>query len=177
MKKQFWFSLRPLRLRTLRVSSPEDGGLRNFSWLITGVLAGMGRPRTADALLALRDRGVRVVVSLTEKTPPAAWLGAAGLNAIHLPVRDFTAPTPAQIQAAVAAIDRARATHMPVVVHCAGGRGRTGTVLACYLVSWGMDAADAVAAVRADRPGSIETAAQEAAVAAYGAALRRGGEA
>lgn len=169
MKKWFWFPLRPLRLR---VSTSEDGRLRNFSWLIPGVLAGMGRPRTAADLLALRGQGVRVVISLTEEPLPAAWLDAAGLTAVHLPVRDFTAPSPAQLREAVAAIDRARAADMPVTVHCAGGMGRTGTMLACYLVSQGENAADAIAAVRAARPGSIETRAQEEAVVAFGKMLR-----
>ena len=59
-----------------------------------------------------------------------------------------------------------------VGVHCGAGMGRTGTFLAAYLVSQGMTAHDAIAEVRRLRPGSIETPAQERAVAQYEASLK-----
>jgi len=148
------------------------GALPNFSWLIANELAGMGRSRTAADLATVRARGVRAVISLTEEPLPAAWVAAARLDILHVPVADFTAPTPAQIALVIAAMDAYHAAGLPVVVHCAGGRGRTGTLLACALVARGESAVDAIAAVRAARPGSIETAEQEAAIAAYAAMLR-----
>lgn len=52
-----------------------------------------------------------------------------------------------------------------VGVHCALGFGRTGTMLACYLVKeQGLAAGDAIAEIRRLRPGSIETYEQEKAV-------------
>ncbi|KAG8509908.1 Dual specificity protein phosphatase 23 [Galemys pyrenaicus] len=52
-----------------------------------------------------------------------------------------------------------------VGVHCALGLGRTGTMLACYLVKdRGLAAGDAIAEIRRLRPGSIETYDQEKAV-------------
>lgn len=52
-----------------------------------------------------------------------------------------------------------------VAVHCALGFGRTGTMLACYLVKErGLTAGDAIAEIRRLRPGSIETYEQEKAV-------------
>ncbi|CAI8006697.1 Dual specificity protein phosphatase 23, partial [Geodia barretti] len=55
----------------------------------------------------------------------------------------------------------------PVVVSCYVGIGRTGTVLACYLVKRGADPADAINEVRRLRPGSVQTPEQEAAVHEY----------
>jgi hypothetical protein len=50
-----------------------------------------------------------------------------------------------------------------VEVGCLGGRGRTGTVLACMAILAGVPSADAVAWVRtAYRPEAVETAEQEA---------------
>ena len=146
--------------------------LPNFSWVIAGELAGMGRPRTEAELHALHAAGVRAVISLTKRPLPVAWLTAAGLASLHLPVADFTAPTLAQIAEAIAALDEYRAAGIPAVIHCAGGRGRTGTMLACALVARGQNATTALATVRALRPGSVETRAQEAVVATYNAALR-----
>jgi len=141
--------------------------LPNFSWLIERELAGMSLPRTDDALALLTQLGVKAVVSLTEEPLPAASLAEHGIADAHIPVADMTAPTVGQIAAAVAAIDRFRAAGRPTAVHCNAGMGRTGTVLAGALVAGGVSAAAAIARVREARPGSLETAAQVAAVEQY----------
>jgi atypical dual specificity phosphatase len=64
---------------------------------------------------------------------------------------------------------------MGVAVHCGAGLGRTGTVLAAYLVAGGEEARAALARVRELRPGSVETADQERAIEAY-ARRRAGGD-
>ena len=47
-------------------------------------------------------------------------------------------------------------------MHCRGGRGRSGTVVAALLVAGGLPAGEAVRVVRQAHPGAIETADQEA---------------
>ena len=47
-----------------------------------------------------------------------------------------------------------------VLLHCAAGLGRTGTVAAKLLIASGVPAPQALARVRAVRPGTVETAAQ-----------------
>jgi len=96
------------------------------------------------------------------RPPRAAWPDRA-----HLPVADFTPPSPAQLDRGAAAIAEAIAAGERVAVHCGAGKGRTGTLLACYLVYQGLAADAAIARVRAVRPGSVETRAQAAAVKAY----------
>jgi protein-tyrosine phosphatase len=54
-----------------------------------------------------------------------------------------------------------------VVVHCWGGLGRSGTIAAACLVARGAGAEEAIAAVRAARPGAVQTAAQELFVADF----------
>ena len=48
-----------------------------------------------------------------------------------------------------------------VLLHCAAGLGRTGTVAARLLIASGVPAPQALARVRAVRPGTVETAVQE----------------
>jgi hypothetical protein len=69
-----------------------------------------------------------------------------------------------------AAFERAR-TGERVEVGCAGGLGRTGTVLACMATLAGVPAADAVEWVRANYEArAVETAEQEEWVRSFGAA-------
>ena len=89
------------------------------------------------------------------------------LLAVDIPGADFTAPLLVQIEQAIAAIEGFHAGGCAVAVHCGAGLGRTGTVLACYLVRQGSRGAEAITTVRARRPGSIETPEQEAVVAEY----------
>lgn len=87
---------------------------------------------------------------------------------LHFPVRDGGVPTDMVAFAGVvrAVVDAARKGDN-VVVHCRGGLGRTGTVVACALVALGRSPDDAIRAVRAARRGAIENALQERCVQAF----------
>ncbi len=61
-----------------------------------------------------------------------------------------------------AALDRGEA----ILLHCAGGKGRSGMVAARLLAERGVAGESAIAAVRTARPGAIETVEQEWWVAA-----------
>ena len=144
-------------------------------WVAPGVL-GCAYPRTERALAALSGSGVRLLVNLHERPHDPARLGRYGLREAHLPVKDFSAPSPEQIESGIKAILEALASGEAAAVHCGGGLGRTGTVLACYLLSSGEDlgAEEALRRVRASRPGSVETPAQLAAVRAWAGRRARG---
>lgn len=136
-------------------------------WVAPGVL-GCAYPRTERAMAALSGSGVRLLVNLHERSHDPARLKRHSLREVHLPVKDFAAPSPEQMERGMGEILKALAMGEATAVHCGGGLGRTGTVLACYLASSeGLGAEEAVRRVRALRPGSVETPAQLAAIQAW----------
>ncbi|HXD88899.1 MAG TPA: dual specificity protein phosphatase family protein, partial [Urbifossiella sp.] len=70
-------------------------------------------------------------------------------------------------------IRKANTSGMGVAIHCGAGLGRTGTVIAAYLVAGGMSSKEAVTRVRQLRPGSVETAEQERAIDAFARRSKR----
>lgn len=87
-----------------------------------------------------------------------------GFDYLHLPVEDFTAPDLNQIERAMEFILHQNSLGHAVLVHCQAGIGRTGTILACFLVTQGMEPNPAIQTVRDLRPGSLEVYTQEYAV-------------
>ena len=145
---------------------------QGFTWIDKPLLAALARPESPEELTWLRRQGIELLLSLTEDPPRRDWLNDASLLLFHVPVIDMAAPTQEQLDRAVSAIQRANERQMGVAVHCGAGLGRTGVVLACYFVSKGLTAANAIARVRRLRPGSIETDDQADAVVEF--ARRRG---
>jgi atypical dual specificity phosphatase len=141
----------------------------NFSWLVEGRVGGMARPWPEDVAW-LRAHGVTAILSLTEARPELH-----GVEVLHVPVVDMTSPTLEQLHEAVGFIREVVARGGSVVAHCTAGMGRTGTILAAYLVGEGWPVEHALARVRELRPGSVETAEQEEVLALYAAALAEAG--
>lgn len=146
-------------------------GLDNFSWLIEGKLAGSARPGgdgpEEPDLQFLQEQGIRAIVTLCHKTCNPELLEKYGLMSRYLPVDDFKAPGLELVEKAVGYIERRLENNQPVLVHCRAGYGRTGTILACYLIKRGMGPGQALAEVRRARPGSVEVKAQERTVLQY----------
>lgn len=142
--------------------------IRNFSWLIEGEIAGMAKPASSVYDFEfLKENGFEAIASLTDFPLNETLVEEFGFSVKHIPVRDFEAPTLEQVEDFIAFAEKARAEGKKLVVHCDAGLGRTGTILACYLVSKGYNAAKAIEEVRAKRPGSIETFEQEELVVKY----------
>lgn len=149
----------------------------NFSYVISGKLAGSARPGDwedlFDDLSELAEQGIGAIVSLTETPLDPAPIQYFKFASLHLPIPDFTPPSQQQIAAFAGFVDNCLAEGKAVVVHCGAGIGRTGAMLAAYLVHTGMDAEDALATVRNQRPGSVETREQADSVREYAASLGR----
>jgi atypical dual specificity phosphatase len=142
--------------------------LHFFSWILPGELAGMARPDGLPGDVAeLRNLGVGAVVNLTRRPWTSELRAEEGVEYRQIPIRGFDRPSLEQIDRFVEFCDEQIGRGHGVVAHCMAGRGRTGTMLACYLVHRGHSAEEAIKRIRQERPGSIETRGQEAAVHEY----------
>jgi atypical dual specificity phosphatase len=150
----------------------------NFSWLIDANLAGSGHiggwgkyeiDILNDDLDQLMHEGIRAIVSLTEQPLDIECVLAKGMNYLHIPIPDMAPPSMGAVYKFVTFVESELKQNRPVLVHCEAGLGRTGTMLGCYLVKMGLNPGEAISKVRLNRPGSIETAAQEMTIFEYAA--------
>jgi hypothetical protein len=123
--------------------------------------ARLGMTRLADARALRPEDGVDDLLLLVEDHE-LGGASFAGIEVHRHPIPDFGVPAdPIAFRATLDRIRALLADGRSVVVACRGGRGRTGTVVACLLREAGLDGPAAIALTRATRPGAIETAAQE----------------
>lgn len=154
---------------------PASRGPNGFAWLVPGRLAGAPQPGVVQSmdfdLKALRGCGVTVLITLTENDLPQEPLQRHGLRNLHLPVRDHESPTVAQIQMLLARMSAMLRAGEVLAVHCLAGLGRTGTVLAAWLVREGLTADEALRRVRLIDAQYVQSQAQEDLLYAYEVAL------
>jgi atypical dual specificity phosphatase len=87
---------------------------------------------------------------------------------LHLMVEDYGVPSMEVLDEAVDYIDKRIRSGKPVLVHCAAGKGRTGALLAAYMIKKeNLTAEQAIEKIRLMRPGSVQSVAQETALSMY----------
>lgn len=138
----------------------------NFSWLIEEKLAGSGIPTSLHEFDWLLNQGVKSIVTMTENPLPSEWTNK--IDYLHVPTEDFHAPDMEGIDSAVEFIQNQIENDQSVMVHCAAGLGRAGTILACYFIKYqNYSSKDAIEKIRKERPGSIQSDVQELAISYY----------
>ncbi len=114
-----------------------------------GRLAGLPGPAYMEwDFPRLRKMGYSVVVSLECERLNTFEIEDSGFEHKKICVQDFAAPSFDQLDEFVAFVDAKKAEGKRVLVHCYAGRGRTGTMLAAYLIHEGMHSDAAIREIR-----------------------------
>jgi protein tyrosine/serine phosphatase len=132
---------------------------------------------TSKRLRILISRGIRTFVDLTDEgevnedakvVPPYRSIlrqvseeESIQTTYANIPIEDRGVPSPWTLRCILDVLDRSLADENPVYVHCWAGRGRTGTVVGCYLKRHGLaddvDVIQKLAYLRRDAPNGKET--------------------
>ncbi len=110
-----------------------------------------------DDVRVILDAGIRSVISLVNARHSKIF-AAAGIDFCAIPIPDGEAPNSAQVEKFR---EFCKSCREPFAIHCEGGVGRTGTMLALWLVLQGSASEAAIKEVRKVMPTAIETSEQE----------------
>ena len=134
-------------------------GMAPYDWVVEDRIMASVYPKDEDYLFYLREKeGIKFAINLSEYPWPDRWGDSTGIKCYHSPIVDMSIPTEAQVRKILREINGHGG---PLMIHCAAGIGRTGTIIALYLVDEGMGSREAIELVRKKRNGSIQTTAQE----------------
>jgi protein-tyrosine phosphatase len=141
---------------------------KHIWWLIPNELAGMPLPSISDqrrkspAVAAdmfdddvkfLAGVGIRSIIAALDIPIHRKIFAGSGFHYLSLQIPDGCPPTLEQVDRMLAFYDVAP---LPLGVHCEGGVGRTGTLLAIILLHRGWSAAAAIKAVKTIMPPALE---------------------
>ncbi|KAL8280974.1 hypothetical protein RQP46_006653 [Phenoliferia psychrophenolica] len=161
---------------------------RFFRWIVPFHLAVSAEPRDEVDIDVLASIGIRHIITLTsERTLPPSWFRNKSISNTYLAVDDGYPPSVEQLEICLRLASTPEST--PLLVHCAGGKGRAGTVVAAYLCAFGwarpqardpwaypsMGWRQSLESLRQIRPGSVETRSQEERLKAFAAHITRRG--
>ena len=132
----------------------------NFSWIIEEKLAGSAIPTSKEEIDWGKQEGVKSIVTIREEPLEDEWI--KDVNYLHVHSNDMGVPEFDDLVSSVDFIHERLVNNEPVMVHCLAGLGRTGTILACYLIKYDkMSSDDAITKIRKQISGSIQSYSQE----------------
>jgi len=110
-------------------------GLNKWDVIEDGLILG-AFPAKKD-VRQLHELGVRSVLNTCEEREgPTKEYATFGINQLRIPIVDFVEPTLDEIKLAVDFIETNFRSARPVYAHCKSGRGRSATIVLCWLMQY-----------------------------------------
>jgi atypical dual specificity phosphatase len=155
----------------------------NFHWITEGRLAGGGVPTSLRELRWLvKQQGIRSIVTIKEKPLPSEWSRSGNssghtnnnnidtkIDYFNMSIDDYGALSLRELDYVVNYLRRQIDNGKSVLVHCTAGKGRTGVILAAYLMKKDRDlsAKQAIKLLSKIKGESIQSKEQERIVFEY----------
>jgi atypical dual specificity phosphatase len=141
-------------------------GPTGFHWIAPGKLAGCAEPGVSAPIDydmgLLHNMGITHLITLTEKDLDQSALARNQLRNLHLPIYDREAPSMAQTYMLIRRMQVLLDQGAVLAVHCRAGIGRTGTILAAWLIrEGGLSATHAIERLRMIYRSYVQTQVQE----------------
>ncbi len=145
--------------------------MSQFKWVVPDVLAVYRMPREEEIeIISSLFRCVVILAEDHELRYDPDELIERGVKIVHKPVKDFGAPDLISLYEIVKEIE---SCEKPVMIHCFGGRGRSGTIAVAYLMtSQSLNYKKALKKARKIDPGFIETKKQHRILRLYDRLLK-----
>ena len=133
----------------------------------------LGSPRLRRTGPVAEEARRQFYTTLTEGPLPKEFLDGTGMASLHVQMFDHAPPSQEALSKAVQHLSTEIEKGNVVVVHCLAGQGRTGSVLAAYMIEHeGKGVDEAISQLRKSRPGSVERS-QEGSVREYAQSLKQ----
>ena len=148
---------------------------RRWDWVDPFVL--LGRVPARRDLRRLQSLGISTVINLCEEFEGHTnALEACGMRQLRLPTPDYSSPSEEDLLRGVDLLRQQASTGKKTYVHCKVGRGRSPTLILCYLMAERqVAAAEAFSVVRTARPQVSRNLARRPVVLAFERRIRGGG--